>query len=77
MTGEEQVGLQVDLAVGDRNHVRRNVGRDFAFERFDDRQAGERAAAEFVAQLGRTFEQTAVSVEHVARDTLRDPADDA
>ena len=32
LAGEEQVGLQVNLPVGNRDHVRRNVGRDFAFE---------------------------------------------
>src|SRR5579883_419163 len=41
---EEQVGLEVDLAVGDRDHVRRDVGRDLAFLRLDDRERGERAA---------------------------------
>src|SRR4051794_25091152 len=65
--GEEQVWLQVDLAVGDRDYVRRNVGGYFAFERFDDRQRGERAGAEFVGQLCRPLEQAAMAVEHVAR----------
>ena len=64
--GEEQVGLQVDLSVGDRNHVGRNVRRDFAFQRLDDRQGGHRTAAQLVAELGRPFQQPAVAVEHVA-----------
>ena len=42
--GEEQVGLQVNLAVGDRNHVGRNVRRHFAFQGFDHRQRRQRAA---------------------------------
>ena len=42
--GEEEVGLEVDLAVGDRDHVGRDVGRDLAFERLDDRQRRQRAA---------------------------------
>ena len=42
--GEEQVGLEEDLAVGDRDDVRRDVRRDVAGLRLDDRQRGERAA---------------------------------
>ena len=42
--GEEQVGLEVDLAVGDGDHVGRDVRRHFAFERLDDRQRRQRAA---------------------------------
>ena len=42
--GEEQVGLEEDLAVGDRDDVRRDVGRHVAGLRLDDRQRGERAA---------------------------------
>ena len=39
--GEEQFGLEIDLAVGDADDVGRDVGRDFAFLGFDDRQGGE------------------------------------
>ena len=35
----EQIGLQEDLAVGDRDHVGRNVGRDVVGLGLDDRQA--------------------------------------
>ena len=66
LAGEEEVGLEVNLPVGDRNHVRRDVRGDFAFEGLDDRQRGERAAAERVAQLGRPLQQAAVGVEDVA-----------
>ena len=50
-----QVGLQVDLAIGDRNHVGRNVRGDFAVERFNDRQRSQRTtgggdATEFAAR---------------------------
>ena len=41
---EEEVGLEVDLPVGDRDHVRRDVGRDLPFERLDDRERRERPA---------------------------------
>jgi hypothetical protein len=54
---EEQVGLQEDLAVGDRDDVRRDVGRHVAGLRLDDRQRRERATAELVVQLGGALEQ--------------------
>src|SRR5512143_1608407 len=66
--GEEQVGLEEDLAVGDRDDVRRNVGRHVARLRLEDRQRGERSArledrlsvddAIVLAELGRALEQT-------------------
>ena len=40
----EQVGLQEALAVGDRDDVGRDVGRDVVGLGLDDRQAGHRAA---------------------------------
>ena len=46
----EQVGLQEDLAVGDRDDVGRNVGRDVARLRLDDRQRGQRTVAVLLAQ---------------------------
>ncbi len=65
-TGLEQVVLQEDLAVGDRDHVGRDVGRDVAGLGLDDRQRRQRAGAVLVGELGRTLEQAAVQVEHVA-----------
>ena len=62
----EEVVLQVDLAVGDRDHVGRDVRRDVTGLGLDDRQRGERAGAELVAQLRGTLEQAAVQVEDVA-----------
>ena len=59
-------GMQVDLAVRDRDHVRRDVRRDLALLRLDDRQGRQRAAAEVVGELHRALEQAAVQVEHVA-----------
>src|SRR5206468_2642540 len=41
---EEQVGLEVNLAVGNRDYIRRNVSRDLAFEGFNDRQRRQRSA---------------------------------
>ena len=46
----EEVGLEEDLAVGDRDHVGRDVGGDVVGLRLDDRQRGQRAAAEVVVE---------------------------
>ena len=62
----EQVGLQEDLAVGDRDDVGRDVGRDVVGLGLDDRQAGHRAGAELVGQLRAALQQARVQVEHVA-----------
>ena len=63
----EEVRLEEDLAVGDRDDVGRDVGRHVAGLRLDDRQRGHRAAAELVVELDRALEQAAVQVEDVAR----------
>jgi hypothetical protein len=62
----EQVGLQVDLAVGDRDDVGRDVGGDVVALGLDDRQAGQGAAAHVLRQLGAALQQPRVEVEHVA-----------
>ncbi len=66
----EQVRLEEDLAVGDRDDVRRDVRRHVARLRLDDRQSGERAGAVLVGQLHRPLEQARVQVEDVARVCL-------
>ena len=66
----EEAGLEEDLPVGDRDHVRRDVGRHVAGLRLDDGQGGQRAAAEVVVELDRALEQAAVQVEDVARVRL-------
>ena len=43
--GVEEVEVEEDLAVGDRDHVGRDVGRHVAGLRLDDRQRGQRTAA--------------------------------
>ena len=63
--GVEQVGLEVDLAVGDGDDVGRDVRGDVTGLGLDDRQTGHRARAEVVGQLGATLEQAGVQVEHV------------
>ena len=63
----EQVGFEINLPVGNGNHVGRNVGRDVARLRLDDGQRGERARAQLVVQLRGALQQTRVEIEHVAR----------
>ena len=62
----EQVLLQVDLTVGDRDDVGRDVRRHVAALGLDDRQGRQRPGAELVGQLGRALEQPGVQIEHVA-----------
>src|SRR3954469_12147316 len=64
---EEQVGFEEDLAVGDRNHVGRNVGRNVVGLGFDDRQRGQRARTLILVELGGALEQARMQIEHVAR----------
>ena len=64
---EEQLRLEEQLPVGDRDDVRGDVGRDVAALGLDDRQGRHRAAAVGVGELGRALEQPGVQVEHVAR----------
>ena len=63
----EQVGLEEDLAVGDRDHIGRDVGRDVVGLGLDQRQGGQRARTEILVQLGRALEQAGVEIEDVAR----------
>ncbi|EAV43677.1 hypothetical protein SIAM614_03331 [Stappia aggregata IAM 12614] len=66
----EQVRFQEDLTVGDRDHVGRNERGHVVALGFDDRQSGQRALAMVVVQLRRTFQQTGVQVENVARESF-------
>ncbi len=76
-TSEEEIRLEEDLPVGNRDDVRRDVGRDVARLRFDDRERGQRAPGledglvvddrVVLAQLRGALEQARVEIEHVAR----------
>ena len=67
---EEQVGLQVNLTIGDGNHVGGDVGGDVTLLRLDDGKRRKRAAAVLVGQLACALEETRVQVEDVARVSL-------
>ena len=66
----EQIRLEEDLAVGDRDDVGRNVRREVAGLRLDDRQRRQRSAAELLVQLRGALEQPRVQIEDVARIRL-------
>src|SRR6185312_740183 len=62
----EEIGLEEDLSVGDRDDVGRDVGRDVARLGLDHRQRRERAGAELVIHLGGTLEQPRMQIEDIA-----------
>ena len=66
LAGVEQVGLKVDLPVGDRDHVGGDEGGDVVGLRLDHREGGQRAATVGLAHLGRALQQSGVEVEDVA-----------
>src|SRR5918994_3634262 len=74
----EEIGREEDLAVGNRDDVRGNVGGDVAGLGLDNRKRRQRSAGfldpgvepgdvRIVGNLGGPLEQPAVQVEHVAR----------
>ena len=62
----KKIGLEINLSVGDRNHIRRNVSGDVARLSLDNRQRRERSAAEFLAHARASLEQTRVQIKHIA-----------
>ena len=63
----EQVRLKEDLAVGDGDHVRRNIGRHVVSLGFNDRQGRQRTVAIVIVQLRSALQKARVQVEHVTR----------
>jgi hypothetical protein len=76
LAGIEEIAFQKDLAVGDRDDVRRDVSGDVSCLGFDDRQRRQRAAAPCVAQFGRALKQPGVKIKNIAWEglTARRPA---
>ena len=68
--GVEQLGLEEDLAIGDGNDVRRDVGGNVARLCLDDGQSRQAAAAQLVGELCGALQQTGVQIEHVAGVSL-------
>ena len=76
-TGVEEIGLQEDLAVGDRDHVGRNEGRHVSGLGLDHWQRCERSRLALDCALGEllhimlidprgTLKEPRVEIEHVA-----------
>src|ERR1019366_8716950 len=63
----EQVGFKINLAIGNRNHVGRNICRNVARLGFNDGKRGQRSSAVCVAELGGALEQTRVEIENISR----------
>lgn len=66
----EQLGLQEDLAVGNRNDVGGNVGGHITALGLNDGQGSQGATTVLVVHLGGTLEQTGVQVENVTGVSL-------
>src|SRR6185503_2397367 len=66
-TGVKQIAAQIDLSIGDRNDVGRNVGGHVTGLCLNDRQCGQASSPKLVAELGRTLQQPGVQIEHVSR----------
>ena len=62
----EQISLQINLTVGDRDHVGRDVSGNVACLRFDDGQRGQGTAARFFGHARAALKQAGVEIENVA-----------
>jgi hypothetical protein len=63
----EQIGGEVNLAIGDGDEMGGNVDREILGLGFDNGQGRERATAVFVPQVRRTLEQAGINIENIAR----------
>jgi len=66
-TTEEELGLQEDLTVSDRNDVSGNVGGYITTLGLNDGESSKRSTTELLAHLGSTLKETGVEVENVTR----------
>ena len=64
--GVEEVGLQEDLPVGNRDDIGRDVRRNVARLRLDDRQRGQASAALLVGELRSALQKARVQIEDIA-----------
>src|SRR6516164_7956662 len=53
----KQTRVEVDLPVGDRDQIRRDIGTDVARLSFRDRQGSERASSPFGCELCRSLKE--------------------
>ena len=64
----EEFGFQENLAVGNRNDVGWNIGRDVTTLGLNDWEGSERATLVVVVELGSTFKETRVEVENAVNE---------
>ena len=62
----EQLGFEIYLTVRYRNNVCRDIRRNVAAHRFDDRKCGNASSAVFIIETRRTLEQAAVEIEYIS-----------
>ena len=58
--GVKEIGLEIDLPVGDGDHIGRDVGSDIPELRLDDRQGGEGAPTQLIVELGCPLQESRV-----------------
>ena len=62
----EELGFEENLAVGNGDNVRGDVGRHITGLGLDNGEGGQGAVAVVLVHLGRTLEQTGVEIENIA-----------
>src|SRR5206468_12223367 len=63
----KKIGLEINLSVCDRNHVGRNVSRNVACLRLNNRKRRERTAAKLFCDAGTSLKQSRVQIKYIAR----------
>jgi hypothetical protein len=53
----EELRFEIDLAIGDRDEIGRDIGAEVARLRLDNRKGRQGASAAFRGKLGGAFEQ--------------------
>ena len=67
LTTSEELGVEVDLTVGNGNDVGDDIGSDVVGEGFDDGEGGDGTTTLGGGEHGSTFEETGVEVEDITR----------
>ena len=66
----EEVGFKENLAVGDRNHVGRNVSGNVTGLGLNDRQSRHGTSTCCIGETSRTLKKSGVKIEHITRECL-------
>lgn len=62
----EQLAFEINLSVRNGNDVRGDIGGDVSRESLDDRQSGQRAAAQLFGEFRAPFEKSRMDIEYVS-----------